>query len=160
MKTGAGSAQPGALVFPGNRLRAAVRTQRNDVGSGGQGGGHLGGVAGSNDHVVVITGPKTTEDGGCLLRLDQRQISQKGKDVFGGLQSRRDEGDFHIFVVEVPSERGGQAHRSLIHRGRQDSGAGLSNTMRSLRSSSRLNSRTLSAPVRAVAFQSTWRAES
>src|SRR6266481_7267602 len=105
-----------------HRLGVSARAQRNDVGSGGQSGGHLSGTARSNDHVVVFTGPKTTENRGRLLRLDQRQISQEGKDVFGGLQSRRDEGDFDIFVVEVPSERGCQAHRSLIHYGRQDSG--------------------------------------
>src|ERR1700687_4380579 len=105
-----------------HRLRASARAQRNGVGSGGQSGGYLGGVAGGNDHVVVFTGPKTTENRGRLLRLDQRQVSQEVKDVFGGLQPRRDEADFDIFVVEVPSERGYQAHRSLIHHGRQDSG--------------------------------------
>src|ERR1035441_538794 len=95
--------------------------QRNDVGSGGQSGGHPGGVAGGNDHVVIFTGPKTTEHGSCLLRCDQRQVSQESEDVFGWLQSRRDEGDFDIFVVEVPSQRGCQAHGSLIHHGLQAS---------------------------------------
>src|SRR5271167_4966451 len=45
-------------------LSASPRAQRNDVGSGGQSGGHLGGSAGGDDQVVIVTGPKTTEDRG------------------------------------------------------------------------------------------------
>src|SRR5260370_42610857 len=85
-----GGRQMGAIAFP-NALRASTRRQRNDVGSGGQNGGNVDGSAGGNNHVVVFAGPKTTEDGGRLLRLDQSQVTQEGEDVFSWLQSRRDE---------------------------------------------------------------------
>src|ERR1035437_1361022 len=75
-----------------------------DVGSGHQSGGHVGSGASGNDHVVIVTRTKTTEHWSCLLRLDQSQVSQEREDVFGGLQSRGNETDFDIFVVEVPSQ--------------------------------------------------------
>src|ERR1700719_269953 len=115
----------GRLTSKDLRLRPSTRAQRNDIGSGDKCGGHLGGIAGGNDYVVVFAGPKTTENRRRFLRLDQRQISQEGKDVFGWLQSRGDEGDFDIFVVEVPSQRGGQAYSLLIYCRRQDSGCGV-----------------------------------
>src|SRR5208337_3139592 len=121
-----GFAPPGRGKAPSpHRLGASARAQRNDVRSGGQSGGHFGGGAGGNDQVVIFTGAETAEYGGRLLRFDQRQISQESKDVFGRLQARRNEGNFDIFVVEVPSERSCQAHGSLIHHGRQDSGGGI-----------------------------------
>src|ERR1035437_3629098 len=131
--------------------------QRNDVGPGGQSGGHFGGIASGDDQVVIFTGPKTTEHRGRLLRLDQRQVSQEGEDVLGWRQPRCDERDFDIFVMEVPSQGSRRRTACSYTAGCRTPGAGLSNTMRSLRSSSRLNSRTLSAPVRAGAFHSTWR---
>src|SRR6266852_1528851 len=119
-----GGSQLGATAFP-NWLCASDRTQRNDVGSGGQSGGNLGGGAGGNDHVVIFTSSKTAEHRGRLLRVDQRQVSQEGEDVLGWLQSRRHEGDFDIFMAEVPSQRSRQTHRSLIRCGLQDSGGGV-----------------------------------
>src|ERR1017187_639866 len=99
--------------------------QRNDVGPGGQSGGHFGGIASGDDQVVIFTGPKTTEHRGRLLRLDQRQVSQEGEDVLGWRQPRCDERDFDIFVMEVPSQRSRQAHRLSVHRRLQDSGCGI-----------------------------------
>src|SRR5208282_1178353 len=108
-----------------NWLGVAAGRQRNDVGSGGQSGGHLGGIPSGENQVVIFTGPKTTEDRSHLLRFDQRQVAQENEDVFGGLQPRGDEGNFDILVMEVPSERSGQTHRSLIYDRRKDSGGGV-----------------------------------
>src|SRR2546429_8845040 len=62
-----------------NRLCASARAQRNEVGSGSQSGGNLGGVAGGNDHVVVFAFPKTTEHGSGFLRLHPRPEIQGRK---------------------------------------------------------------------------------
>src|ERR1700676_5760118 len=78
----------GRLISKNLRLRTSTRAQRNDIGPGDKCGGHLGGIAGGNDYVVVFAGPKTTENRRRFLRLHPPPQSPERKDVFGGLQSR------------------------------------------------------------------------
>src|SRR5260370_38598127 len=105
MQNGAAPAKPGGLVSP-NKLRASTRAQRNDVGPGGQSGGHLDGGAGGNGHVVIFTGPKTTEHRGRLLRFDPGQGSQEGEDAGGWPHTRRVTRDVEIFLVERAAQTG------------------------------------------------------
>src|SRR5580698_249307 len=107
------------------RLAASSFAQRNDVRSGDESSGHFRLGAGCNNEIVIVAGTQSTEHRGRLLRLDQRQVTQKSKYVFGWLQSRRNERDFNIFVMKMPSERGCKAHASLIYLRRQDSGCGI-----------------------------------
>src|SRR5260370_1859915 len=93
-----GGSQLGALAFP-NPLRASTRSQRNDVGSGGQNGGDVDGSAGGNNHVVVFAGPKKTEKGGRLPPVAPSQVTPEREDGFRLFPSRRDGRDFHLLLV-------------------------------------------------------------
>jgi len=103
---------------------------------------------GGHNQVVIFTGTKTVEHRGCFLRRDQRQISQEGENLFGGSSPGATKRPQHLRDGSA-CERSREAHRSLVHGGRKYSGCGVIEYDAELALIFPLNSRTLSAPVRA-----------
>src|SRR5260370_24595280 len=99
-----GGSQLGALAFP-NPLRASTRSQRNDVGSGGQNGGNVDRSAGGENPGVIFAGPETAQDGGRPPPPRPRPVAQGTADTSPWVPNPRRNGDLRNVLRGVPSGR-------------------------------------------------------